>query len=129
MAIKYNDDWKKANATAIANVATSVASSTATDHMDLARAGTHIQNLIINVFHLEGRPEDVNERSLGDLEKEALEYEKQAQSAGLPNTYVFQLKQDLENCLRGADTIAEKASCWLHYIAGLGKVISDWLPG
>ena len=119
-------DWKEASATAIVNVATSVASSTATDHMDVAKAGISIQNLIINVYYLTGGPEDVDERSLKDLKQEATKLEEKAQTAGVPNTEIFKLKHDLENDLRNAETVGQKMFCWISYVGGLAKIISDW---
>lgn len=119
-------DWKEVNATAISNVATSVASATATDHMPLAQAGNNVQNFIFNVFIVAG-PDDVSEQSADAFMEVSLKYEKQAETAGLPQTYIFQLKQDRDSCLQVATTVGEKASCWAHYVAGLGESLNNWL--
>ena len=104
-------EWDEMNATAIANVAASVASATATDNMELAHAGTDIQSLIFKLL-VEAGPDGFNEQSAEALMTTSLKWEKRAETAGLPQTYVFQLKQDRDACLAVALTGGQKASCW-----------------
>ena len=118
--------WDEMNATAIANVATSVASATATDHVDLAQAGNNVQNHIFNFF-IGTNPDSVDEHSADVFMEISLKWEKQAETAGLPQTIVVQLKQNRDTRLEGATTSGEKISCWNRYAADLGAALNHWL--
>ena len=122
-----DENWKNFNTTAVANVSSSVASSTATGHIDLALAGNEIEYVIIKHFIPVSDPADVSERDLEEFQEKAEEYKKQAEAAGLPDTYVFRLNNDLDNCLGGAKTKRQNIMCWVSYVSGYGKVLNDWL--
>ena len=120
------DDWKKPTADAITSLSSSVVSSTATGHLDLAKAGA---NLVIElnqgVIYLTS-PRDLNQQTLEGVQSKATAYEQSAEKAGVPNTYVFGLKQDRDNELKKSTTVLQKVDTWAHWGMGLGKVIDDW---
>ena len=119
-------EWDEMNSTAIANVATSVASASATDHVDLAQAGNNVQNHIFNFF-IGTDPDTVDEQSADVFMEISLKWEKQAETAGLPQTIVVQLKQNRDARLQGATTRGEKIRCWSRYAAELGAALNNWL--
>ena len=120
------DDWKKANADAIASLSSSVISSTATGHQDVALAGAEVVVYITNNIFSLSTPQEVDQPTLEGLQSTATTLEQTATGAGVPNTYIFQLMQDRDNALRNATTPGQKAEIWALYAAGMGKVIDDW---
>ena len=120
------DDWKKAPADAVTSLSSSVVASTATGYHDVAKAGAktvvYITNNIINL----PTPQDVDQQMLEGLRSTATEFEQSAERAGVPNTYIFKLKQDRDNELEKSTTLLQKVDTWGHWGMGLGKVIVDW---
>ena len=120
------DDWKKASADAITSVSSSVVSSTATGHHEVAKAGTQVVVYITNNIYSLPALKNVDQHTLEGLQTTATAFELSATSAGVPSTYVFQLKRDRDNELKEATTMRQKIEIWAHYAAGLGKVFDDW---
>ncbi len=120
------DDWKKPTADAITSLSSSVISSTATGHLDLAKAGSQVVVEFNNSVIYLSSPRDLNPQILQGLQSTATELEQSAEKAGVPNTYIFQLKQDRDNELKKCTTVLQQVDIWAHWGMGLGKVVDDW---
>jgi hypothetical protein len=125
MSVIFDSNWKIASATAVANIASSVASSTATGYPEVAEAGTQTLIYITNNF-LTVDPGSINEQQLADLMVSVKKYERSLGDAGAPQTEIFKLKQDRDTALASATSVGQKADIWLHWLAGFGKAAKDW---
>ena len=120
------DDWKEASAGAVTSLSSSVVSSATIGHHDLAEAGAKVVVEFKNSVIYLSSPRDLNPQILQGLQSTATELEQSAEKAGVPNTYIFQLKQDRDNDLEKSTTLLQKVDTWGHWGMGLGKVIDDW---
>lgn len=118
--------WTESASHAVAEVATSVASSTATGKPEIAQAGMQVVQFITNNFLIHPSPTNLSETQVAAFQKVAENYEQSAIKAGQPETYIFKLRQDRENALKGCTTLAAKGEVWVNFVAGLGKVVGDW---
>ena len=76
MPIKYViKDWKEASATAVAEVTTMVASSTASGFPDVAKAGSAITYIIVNDFHFAESADAISDTSYEKLEADVRKLE------------------------------------------------------
>ena len=114
--------WTKANVDAMNSLSASVVSSTATGFPDMAKASAETVVYITNNFFNLSAPLDVDQQGLDGLLTNATSIEQSVKQAGIPNTYIFQLKQDRDKGLKIANSKGEKAEIWFHYVAGLGSV-------
>ena len=121
-----DDDWREVTSEALRAVSSSVVSSTATGHPDLARTGAKVVVYVTNnIWNISGSVE-INQQAIEGYQTTAVEFEKSAESEGVPQTYIFKLKEDRDGALSRATTNAQKVEIWGHYVAGLGKAVNEW---
>ena len=120
------DDWKKPTADAVTSLSSSVVSSSVIGHHDLAKAGSQVVVEFKNSVIYLSSPRDLNPQILQGLQSTSTAFEQSAEQAGVPNTYIFKLKQDRDTELKKSTTVLQKVDSWAHYAMGLGKVIDDW---
>lgn len=123
MAIE--DEFKKANVTAVTSLAAATSSATEFGFTQVAQAGEKVQYVLIKIFQAAPAPEAIAQQDVQKFQERVRELERQIADLPAARTESFRCQQDFEECVaRARKNGTSQVTCWVSYAACLGAQLT-----
>ncbi len=117
--------WREVSVSAVESLSTAVSTATSTGHLEVAKAGVDVQQIIIQVFVPAEPSVGIAQSSLEKFDERIGALEERIDAAGGARTHAFRCKQDFDDCMAKAKDTMDKNVCRMVLATCLGENYTD----